>query len=118
MSEPFRYKPRREKLHVDDPGLLEMITKLAMHLGLSRTHMAEILGVSKTTLYDFLNDHDEAMDAYRAGRAAGRGAAGRRRRPGCSRAGQPRGAHLSRSQHCPFDIEPEVGQVSLNACEP
>lgn len=72
MSEPFRYKPRREKLHVDDPGLLEMITKLAMHLGLSRTHMAEILGVAKSTFYDFLNNNEEAMDAYRAGRAAGR----------------------------------------------
>lgn len=72
MKEPFRYKPRREKLSVDDDGLLDMIQKLAFYLGLSKSHIADMLGVGRSTFYDFLKNNEEAMDAFRAGRAAGR----------------------------------------------
>lgn len=72
MTEPFRYKPRREKLHIDDPGLLETITKLSFHLGLSKSHIADLLNVGRSTFYDFLKDNPEAEDAFNAGRAAGR----------------------------------------------
>lgn len=72
MTEPFRYKSKREKLDASDPKTLDMLTKLATHLGLTKGHIAQILGVARSTFYEFLEKHEEAMNAYEAGRAMGR----------------------------------------------
>lgn len=70
MAEPFRYKPRREKLHIDDEGLLDRISQLGAVLPLSSgLELAAIsLSCSRSTLLKFMQDHPEARDAWKTGR--------------------------------------------------
>lgn len=66
----FQYKPRRQKLHIDDPGLLDRLTELGAGLPLSQALdvAALSLGVSRATLFKFLKDNPEAKDAWKQGR--------------------------------------------------
>ena len=66
----FQYKPRRQKLHIDDPGLLDRLTELGAGLPLSQALdvAALSLGVSRSTLFQFLKENPEAKDAWKQGR--------------------------------------------------
>lgn len=66
----FQYKPRRLKLHIDDPGLLDRLTELAAGLPFVKAidFAAIALGVSRSTLSAFLKDNPEAKDAWQQGR--------------------------------------------------
>lgn len=72
MVERIKYKMRRLQLHEDDPGLLDRLEELASHLALTKNHIAPILGVSRSTFYEFLAGSQKARDAFSRGRARGR----------------------------------------------
>jgi hypothetical protein len=72
MTAQFQYKPRKLKLHVDDPGLLDQIMKLAAHLSMTKTIAAGILGVSPACFFNFLKENEEAQESWRTGRAMGK----------------------------------------------
>lgn len=67
----FKFKPRREKLNVNDTingtPLLDMISLLGAY---RHTHgeAAALLGVGESTFRRFLGDNEEARDAWKDGR--------------------------------------------------
>lgn len=67
----FRYKPRRQKLQIDDEingiAILDFITALAAYRH-TQEEAAALLGVAASTFKNFIADNPEAKDAWHDGR--------------------------------------------------
>lgn len=70
-EDPFRYKPRRKSLDVNDMingrSILDVIASIAAYRH-SQPEAAALLGVGTATFKRFLHDCPEARDAWRDGR--------------------------------------------------
>lgn len=65
-ANPFRYKPRRQKLDIDDNvngvPILDMLAQIAAYRH-TQKEAAALLGVGHSTLKRFLEENPEARDA-------------------------------------------------------